>query len=162
MKKKLFFRGLLGFPLGICVGYIITIAISVVHGNGYYAPCAPALSVQVGSEIGAVVLQALLCGILGTACAIGSVVFEVERWGITKQTILHFLIMSFSMLPIAYISNWMEQSLLGALSYFGVFMGIYIVIWVAQYLIWRVVVRKINRKIREKNECIQKRNPAGN
>lgn len=149
MKKKLICRGLLGFPLGICIGYVITIAISAVRGGGYYAPCAPELVVQMGSEIGAVLLQALLCGILGTACAMGSVVFEVERWGITKQTILHFLIMSFSLLPVAYISNWMEQSLWGVLSYFGIFVGVYVVIWAVQYLIWRVAVRKIDRKIRE-------------
>lgn len=149
MKKKLLCRGLLGFPLGICIGYVITIAISAVHGGGYYAPCAPELAVQMGSEIAAVILQALLCGILGTACAMGSVVFEVERWGITKQTILHFLIMSLSLLPVAYISNWMEQSLWGVLSYFAIFVGVYVVIWAVQYLIWHVAVRKINRKIRE-------------
>lgn len=149
MKKKLLCRGLLGFPLGICIGYVISIAVSLVYGGGYYAPCEPELAVQMGSEIGAVILQALLCGLLGTVCAMSSVIFEMERWGITKQTILHFLIMSLSLLSVAYISNWIEWSLFGVLSYLGIFIGVYVVVWAVQYLTWRVAVKKIDRKIRE-------------
>lgn len=149
MKKKILYRGLLGFPLGVFLGYVITIAISVVKGGGFYAPCAPELTIRIGSEIGAVALQAALCGLLGSACAMSSVIFEMERWGITKQTALHFLAISLSMLPIAYVSNWMERTFLGVLSYFAVFAGVYVVIWLVQYTVWRLQVKKINRKIHE-------------
>ena len=32
MKKQMILRGLLGFPLGIAIGYVITIIISLIHG----------------------------------------------------------------------------------------------------------------------------------
>lgn len=64
MKKQLLLRGLLGFPIGIALGYLITILVSLGWGGGAYAPCMPALADAVGSEIGAVMLQALLCGLL--------------------------------------------------------------------------------------------------
>ena len=65
MKKKLFLRGALGFPIGIAIGYVITICISLMWAGGYYSPCAPELAEALGNEISAVILQALLCGLLG-------------------------------------------------------------------------------------------------
>ena len=64
--KKIILRGALGFPLGITVGYAITIVLSLIWANGYYAPCVPELISVMGNEIRAVILQALLCGLLGT------------------------------------------------------------------------------------------------
>ena len=36
MKKKLLLRGALGFPIGIAIGYVITICISLMWAGGYY------------------------------------------------------------------------------------------------------------------------------
>ena len=63
MKKQIFTRALLGFPLGVAVGYIITIAVSLIWADGYYTPCVPELKELMGSEINAVMLQALLSGL---------------------------------------------------------------------------------------------------
>ncbi len=38
MKKKIFLRGLLGFPIGITIGYLITIFISLIWGQNHYSP----------------------------------------------------------------------------------------------------------------------------
>ena len=43
MKKKIILRGALGFPLGIAVGYVITICTSLIWADGYYSPCVPEL-----------------------------------------------------------------------------------------------------------------------
>ena len=51
LKKQIFLRGLLGIPLGITIGYLITIVLSLVWGNGYYSPCVPSLASIMGSEI---------------------------------------------------------------------------------------------------------------
>ena len=57
MKKQMILRGLLGFPLGIAIGYVITIIISLIWAHGYYSPVIPDLIDYVGSEIYAVILQ---------------------------------------------------------------------------------------------------------
>lgn len=149
MKKKIILRSLLGFPLGVFLGYTITILISAIAGNGNYVPCMPQLVEDMGSEIGAVLLQFILSGLLGTACAGGSAVFEMEHWGITKQTIVHFIVLSFSMLPIAYFSHWMEHSVVGFLLYFGVFISLYIVVWLIQYSVWKKRITQMNKKLRQ-------------
>ena len=55
MKKKLLLRGALGFPIGIAIGYVITICISLMWAGGYYSPCAPELAEALGNEISAVI-----------------------------------------------------------------------------------------------------------
>ena len=148
MKKKVLQRGLFGFPIGIAIGYIITIIISLVQGDGYYSPVVPSLIDEVGSEIGAVVVQTTLSGILGMVTAAISVIWEMENWSIAKQTGLYFLGLSAVMLPIAYFAHWISRSLIGFTLYFASFVVIFIVIWVIQYFIWRSKISAINRNVK--------------
>ena len=134
--------------MGVCIGYLITIVLSLffLPGGGYIC-AAPALISSCGSEAGAVLLQFVLCGILGAACAAGSVIWENDNWSILTQSILHFLLTSLTIFPIAYVSHWMERTPQGLLLYFGIFMTVYLCIWLMQYLIWRRRVKQINKKI---------------
>lgn len=147
MKKKIIKRSLLGLPLGITMGYLITILISLVWANGYYSPCVPELVSIMGNEINAVILQTVLCGILGTGFAASSVIWEMDNWSIVKQTGIYFSIISVIMLPIAYFSYWMEHSAVGFLSYFGIFVLIFAIIWITLFVIGKHNVRKMNEKL---------------
>jgi hypothetical protein len=150
MFKKTIYRGLLGFPLGICLGYIITIGISALLATGKYYPCVPALADAFGNELSAVIFQAALCGILGAAFAAASVIWEMEKWSLAKQTGIYFLVASFAMLPIAYFAHWMEHSLAGFMLYFGIFVTIFVIAWVIQYLVWKNKIKCLNASIKEK------------
>lgn len=152
MKKKIFLRSISGFPRGLAIGYLITIIISLIYANGYYAPCVPELADIMGSEINAVLLQAFLCGILGMGFAAGSVIWEMEDWGIVKQTGIYFLIVSAIMMPIAYAAHWMEHSLKGILLYFGFFTLIFAIVWVIQYARDRHNVKKMNEALHRKQD----------
>lgn len=147
MKKRIALRGILGLPIGITIGYFITILTSLIWGNGYYSPCTPELIALTGSEISAVLVQTILCGILGAGCAAGSVIWEIEHWGIAKQTGIYFLLLFIIMMPIAYITHWMEHSLSGFMSYFGTFALIFILIWIIEYMIEKHNIDKINAKL---------------
>lgn len=150
MKKKILLRSLLGFPLGLALAYFITIIISWIWADGQYYPCVPELEASLGSEMNAVLMQALLSGILGAGFAAASVIWEIESWSLVKQTGIYFSIISLIMLPIAYATYWMEHSLLGVLSYFGIFFLIYVVIWVVQYGVAKRNV-KMNETLRKKS-----------
>lgn len=147
MKKKIVLRGILGFPIGIAIGYLITIFISLGWANGYYSPCVPELISAMGSEINAVVLQALLCGLLGTGFAASSVIWEIENWSIIKQTGIYFIIVSVIMMPIAYFTYWMEHSIAGVFSYLGILVLIFAFIWMIQFVIGKHNVRKMNENL---------------
>lgn len=152
MKKKVVLRALLGFPLGIAFGYIITILTSLVWANGFYSPCVPGLIEQMGSEINAVILQAALSGLLGGVFAASSVIWEIENWSIAKQTGIYFAITALVMMPVAYLAKWLEPTVLGFLKYFGIFTLIFIMIWVIQYFVWKSKIEKMNQRIEKKKE----------
>lgn len=147
MKKKIFLRSLSGFPLGVTIGYFITIIISFIWAGGYYSPCVPELVDVMGNEINAVMLQAVLCGVLGMGFGGSSVIWEIEEWGIAKQTGIYFLIVALVMMPIAYVTFWMEHSMKGALSYFGIFAVIFVIVWIIQYTIVRHTINKMNENL---------------
>ncbi|MDE5671692.1 MAG: DUF3021 domain-containing protein [Eubacterium sp.] len=144
MKKKIFLRSISGFSLGLSIEYLITIILSLIWADGYYSPCVPELTVMMGSEIKAVLLQAFLCGLLGLGFGAGSIIWEIEKWGIVKQTGIYFLLTSLIMMPIAYLTYWMEHSVKGFLSYYGIFAFIFALIWVIQYIRYKYNVKRMN------------------
>lgn len=149
MKKQIIKRGLFGFPVGIAIGFVITILISACVGDGNFYPVTPELIDTIGNELNAVILQTVLCGIMGTGFATASVIWELDSWSIAKQSGIYFLIACIIMLPIAYIAGWMEHSIGGFLSYVGIFVAIFVAVWLAQYLSWK-------RKIKKMNELVNK------
>jgi hypothetical protein len=93
-------------------------------------------------------VQYLLAGLLGAATAAGSLAWEMESWSVTRMTVVHFMVLTLSMLPIAWFSHWMQRSASGFLSYLGIFVGIYAVIWLAMYLPLKRSVARVAKKMR--------------
>ena len=50
MKKKLIGRGVIGFPVGIAIGYVITVIISICIGDGFFHPVNPELVKKWGAN----------------------------------------------------------------------------------------------------------------
>lgn len=148
MKKSLIFRCLVGAPVGLAISTIITIIISLTVGDGRFYAVVPDLITDCGSEINAVLLQAVCSLLYGAAWSGASLIWEKEEWSLLCQTILHLIICSAATFPIAYFMRWMNHSILGILSYFGVFFIVYFVIWLSQYFAMRRKIRKINSAVK--------------
>ncbi len=148
MKRKAILRGIVGMPVGILIGYAMTVLLSLGWGSGEYLPCAPELTARMGSEIGAVLLQAALCAVLGAAFGASSMIWEIERWSIARQTGAYLLVTSLAMLPTAYLLYWMQHSLAGFLVYFGIYLLIFLAIWLGNYFAIRRSIRKMNEKLK--------------
>lgn len=152
MKKTSLLRSLLGAPLGLAVGFAITIIVSLVKGDGIYYPVVPALEAAMGSELKAVVVQAVVLMLYGAIWAGSSVIWELDGWSILRQSLTHLLITSLATLPVAYFMHWMDHSLMGFVKYFGIFLLIYLVIWLSQYSSMKKRISELNAKVREKNQ----------
>lgn len=148
MKLKVWNRCVLGafFGLGITTG--IAISISLIIGDGTYYAVMPQLAQDFGSELNAVLVQAVVSLLYGAVWGGVSLVWEIENWGITRQTVTHLLIVSLSTLPVAYLMRWMDRNVLGILGYFGIFLMIYGVVWVCLYLGTKRRVEKLNQGVR--------------
>ena len=152
MKKKMIQRGLLGFPLGIAIGFVITVIISMCIGDGSFYPVTPELIDTMKNELNAVILQTILCGILGTGFAMASVIWEIDSWSLAKQSGIYFAIACVIMFPISYFANWMPHSTAGILSYVGIFVAIFLAAWAAQYSVWKRKIKKMNEGIKDNND----------
>ena len=148
MKKIALRRGLLGIPQGIAIGYIITVIISLVIGDGSYHAVVPGLVEQLGSEMSAIVVQVLLWSLLGGVSAASSIIWELDNWSIFKQTGIYFFLLAITLLPIAYFMHWMQRTWIGFLLYFGGFVTMFIVIWLIQYFALKRKLKKMNEKLR--------------
>ena len=102
-----------------------------------------------GNELNAVIVQTVLCGIMGAGFAMASVIWEIDSWSLAKQSGIYFSVACIVMLPIAYVTNWMKHSVGGILCYVGIFFAIFLIVWLMQYHAWK-------SRIKEMNDCIKK------
>lgn len=138
--------------MGVFWGYMLTLLISLKRGNGLYSPVSRFFIDVIGNQLGAVLIQTVLCGLLGAIFMLSIFIFEMDHWSITKMTVIHFVIESFSLLPVAYFLFWIDHSLLGVVSYFCLFVAIYFVSWMAQRVMWKNNIKQINERIDINND----------
>lgn len=149
MKKKVILRSLIGAPIGLSISFIITLIISVIINKGEYYPVVPQLTALCSNELNAVVIQTICSLLYGAAFGGASVIWEIENWSLLKQTVIHCLVISVSMLPIAYCMYWIPHSFLGIASYIVIFFFIYFFIWFAQYFAMKKRIQEFNDKVKQ-------------
>ena len=147
MKQKVSERAGPGFFIGIAIVQIISVLISLMSGNGEFIICTDEFIAQIGNEALAAAVQTLLCGIMGSGFAAASVIWELENISIAAQSGSCFGIYAIIMFPIAYVTNWMEHSLSGIISYVLIFAVCFGVIWIIQYFAWKNRIKAINSKL---------------
>ncbi len=146
MKKNIVVRSLVGALIGLAISTVITIVISLSIGDGKYYAVVPELAADFGSEINAVLVQAVFSMLYGAAFGGASVIWDTD-WSLTKMTVTHLVICSAATFPTAWFMRWMDHSLTGALKYFGLFILIYAVIWISMYLSIKKRINEINEKV---------------
>lgn len=147
MKKKIVVRAFIGAPMGLAISTAISIAISLVIGDGQFYAVVPELMTSCGTEINAVLLQAVCSLLYGAAWGGASVIWEMDDWSILRQTATHFVICSLATFPMAYFMRWMGHDVLGISAYFAIFLAVYCVIWLSQYAVMKKRVQQMNSKI---------------
>lgn len=144
--KKALLRGLLGAPLGVFISTTIGIIYSIVYGQLLVIP--PVSGGE--SQLNAYLIQYFVSMVVGFTFAFGSAIFQVDSWGLTKQTVLHFLLTSIVFLPCSILAKWVKPDLISALIYFLIFIAIYVMAWFSQYIGWKIRIKKLNQKLASK------------
>lgn len=144
MFKEIVKRGLLGFMIGVFIGETMLIINSLLAGKGVFYPINPLLISGNGAQLPLVVIQYVMTGIIGMTFAASSVIFEMENWGLLRQTAVHFIITSVVMYICGFICNWFPHNFKSTAIWFGVFIIIYLLFWTGFTIYYRVVIRKIN------------------
>lgn len=149
---KLLQRCLVGAPIGLLVCQMISIVISVIIHDGTYYAVVPELIPICKSEVNAVIVQTVCALLYGSVWAGSSVIWEIDEWSLLKQSSIHFLITSIVTFPVAYMTRWMQHTISGIVSYFGIFVTIYVFIWITQYFSMKSKIAQLNSKVKENSE----------
>lgn len=119
--KKAFLRGIL--PLLIMTGIA-----AVMHHQGMDF-------FQVKSTF--------ITGLIMTAVASASVIYEISHWSLKKQSLLHFLLMLITVLPCLLLSGWFPLSSAGDYAkVFGIFLLTGLMLWSIAYFIFKKLSAK--------------------
>ncbi len=150
--KKALSRGALGIPIGITIGYGITVVMDLAFGGGEFSPVVPAMAEAFGTESAAVAVQFGLLCVMGFVFGFASCAWEVENWSLLKQTVIHFCSITPTAMLAAGICRWAEYTPGGLWGYFAIFVAIYVLIFIIEMLAAREKVKRANQKLSEKKE----------
>ncbi len=134
LRNKFIINSLVGFIAGMLVGVAI-----------WMIP-------PVNSEGRSLIVHVIVSGIHGLIPCGAATVYEIESWGLTKQTVVHALVTLATILCIEIPMKWWAPGpeMLIALA---VYVVIYAIIWLVNYLYWKHMVNVMNRQL----EMIHKR-----
>lgn len=147
MKRRLSRLCALGACVGVTISVTITLIISAMIGDGNYYPVPPRLIASCGTELRAMLAQTAGALLYGAVLSGASMIWDVERWSLLRQTVTHLLVCSAATLPAAWGLYWMPHSMGGILEYFGIFFAVYLLIWAVTYGRIRRQVRRFNEKL---------------
>lgn len=88
----------------------------------------------------------LAVGVIVAAVAASSVIYQIDRWTLRRQTAVHFAVMVVTVLPALFFSGWFALDGVGdVLAVIGTFLVTGAILWVLFYAISRVVERRGGR-----------------
>lgn len=154
MKKNGFWaKALMGVPIGITIGYLITVVGSAIAApDNVYSPVVPAFAEAMGGQIQAVGLQTLLCAVMGFTFGGMRVVFDKDDWSMLKQTLVYFLVTGTVAIVSAYVCCWMEHTVWGVVRYLLIFIAVFLVVWFILYSLARRDAGELNAGLKNKNQ----------
>jgi len=150
MKKKVLFRSLFGLLSGVALGQLIAIVISAVKGDGSFYAAIPELVNDFGGELSAAIVQTILLGVVGAIVGAASMIWELDRWSLTRQTGAHFCLFAIPFTIVAYVLYWVPRSVGGVVAWMFVLVVIYVVIWCGAYFSTKRKIQKINDQLHRK------------
>lgn len=99
-------------------------------------------------EIETVLFHLGVANIVGIIFSFASLVFEREEWSILKQTMIHFIILLGTFLPIAIWVGWVPASPAPILLCIGSFIVIYFIIWFTMTMYWKKKIEGLNNGLK--------------
>lgn len=78
-----------------------------------------------------------LTGVIVSIVAAASVIYDIEKWSLLKQSAIHFIVMILTIFPCLLISGWYElNSFADYLKVFGIFLLCGCVFWTIGYFVF--------------------------
>lgn len=143
--KKILRNGVVGAMSGVTGGVLISLAFSAAFSSTYM-PSTPRFMAHFSSSVSAMGASVLLWAMMGVLWGTSILIFRIDSWSMTRQTVVHFAICYVVYTLLAELAGWFPQTFVW-LRYTILFIGIYVWIWLTQYLWAKAYVARINAKL---------------
>ena len=147
MLNKIIKRAIMGFVYGVFIGQTILILESLNAGTGNFCPVSEYLVQHASSTLAAVIIQYFVTGLIGISFSASTVIFEIDKWSITAQTALHFVITFAVMLFAGFVCGWFPHTVRSTIIWFVIFIVIYVLMWAGFMLYFKKQTKKINEAL---------------
>ncbi len=135
IKTKGIILTLSGFSMGLIIGAVIS---------------AFVMSYEDMNDRMFLFAELIGSGLYGAVCMGGSIVYDIEEWGLVRTTVTHYLLVFFSFMIADKTLRWFPDSVLFMVIGIGTVM--YFIIWLVEYMLWKKQVRQLNRELMQLRE----------
>ncbi|MCO6527616.1 MAG: DUF3021 domain-containing protein [Lactobacillus sp.] len=87
--------------------------------------------------------------LIGIIFGCSSLIFKIEYWSITKQTLVHFCTTYFSFILVTVLAGWFKLTQQTILITTLEFIIIYFIIWSFSMLRAQLIVKSLNKKLHQ-------------
>ncbi len=148
MHKDILIRIVGGFVIGVTLGLLVQFFVAMGIEQEGYAWVVPEFQAFFPSEAMAIIAQILLTGLIGITFALAALLFEIARWGMLKQYIVHFAVTAIVWIPIV-MTLWMPKTMANMFSLLASFLGTYVMTWLLQYKFSKRDIGQINAMLKK-------------
>ncbi|MDX8044678.1 DUF3021 domain-containing protein [Gracilibacillus sp. S3-1-1] len=85
--------------------------------------------------------------LMGIYYSFASVIFELERWSVLKQTVIHLVLTMIVFFPTAIVIGWIPFNLLSLTIGLAIFLILYSIVWVSVYFRYKNIEKSMNERI---------------
>ena len=147
MGKRILILAAIGFPMGVLIAFLIALMGSGSEMHFF----SEMLLIRMGGNLSAATaVNILVCGLYGSACMVGTVFYDIERWPLALATVLHYLIVVLGCLCCFLLLGW-GDGIRDYLITAGLQTAVFFLIWLIMYLRYKAQVKELN-ELNQKNK----------
>ena len=152
MLKNAIIRGIKSFIYAIAVNVLLALIITSLVNEPGFVPVVPDYAAHFDSNITALLLQFVLVGLTSAAYGAGSVIYELERWSLLRQSVVYFIATTVIWVPVSIFCWGINKYSTAFVSIITSYVSSYVIVWLIQYHLCKKSVSKINQKLIQINE----------
>ena len=137
---------------GAFTGLMISVITSLIFSKDKYVPLYPdsfmgKIYYENFNEAVIMLICVALWALIGILFTYGNLIFTDTDWSITKQTVVHFILMIILFFPLAILAGWFHLNFENIISFIIIFIVVYITMWFGTYQRNKKIIHEANNKL---------------
>lgn len=146
---KIIKKMLVGASIGINIGLLMALFFSYLYGSKNFSPSSTTFTEHFDRPLSAVNVSIILWALMGIVFSLGSIIYQNDRYSITKQSVLHFTVTFTGFTFLAIIAGWFPLSVASLTFYTLTFILTYVITWWISMSIAKKTINRLNQELQK-------------